>query len=69
MPEEMTPYEKAARLTFLLCSIGVAMTSKEAGKEVGLTRQGADKLLRTISRVIPIYMDDGQVWRRCRNSN
>jgi DNA-binding IclR family transcriptional regulator len=39
---------------------GAQWTVSEVAERTGLTRQGAEYLLKTMSRVIPIYVDDGR---------
>jgi hypothetical protein len=57
-----TPEERVAIVVWHL-SHGDAFTSAEAGRMLGLTRQGADWLLCNISRVVPIYKDEDNRWQ------
>ncbi len=62
--QELTAYERSARITYLLLSVGVAMTTAEVAKVAGLARQNAYALLCAISRVAPIYQDEQRIWRK-----
>ena len=57
--EEMVVTERAALVAFWLAK-GAQWTVSEVAERTGLTRQGAEYLLKTMSRVIPIYVDDGR---------
>ena len=61
MYEAMIPTERAAIVTATLLA-GRAMTVREVAEAVELTHSGAAKLLARISRVLPVYDEDG-VWR------
>lgn len=61
---ENTPYEKAARITYLLCAVGIAMTTAEVAEEAELSHRGALYLLEAISRKCPIYQDELHIWRK-----
>lgn len=65
MDDRMTPTERSARITFLLCAVGLAMTTREIARLSHMSQSGALKMLDRISRVVPIYLDDGDIWRRC----
>ena len=61
MIDSMIPTERAAIVTARLLA-GRAMTVREVAEAVELTHSGAAKLLARISRVLPVYDEDG-VWR------
>lgn len=61
----VTAYERAARITYLLCDVGIAMTTSEVANEIKLARNTAWEMLCAISRVVPIYQDDHEIWRKC----
>lgn len=59
---EVTPTEKAAEITMMI-SRGEQFTTAEIAERYSMTWQGADKLLNTISRRVPIYKDETK-WRK-----
>jgi len=56
--DRLTTTEAAALLVWHL-SHGDVLTAQEAAQMLGLSRQGAWSLLCRISRVVPIYENDG----------
>lgn len=57
-----TPLERAARITYLLTSVGIAMTTAEVAQVAGVTPRHALRILEAICRMAPIYCDD-EIWR------
>jgi hypothetical protein len=57
----MTPEERAALLVWHLAH-GEAVTVHYAAQVTGLGYHGAYRLLKGISRVVPIYDDEG-IWQ------
>lgn len=62
MCETETPTERTAVIVALLAH-GHGLTTREAAVLTGLTRHGAYVMLCRISRVFPIFQDDGGQWR------
>jgi len=63
---DWTPYERAARITWLLVGMRCELTTAEVMNLTGLSRQGALDLLDAISRCVPVYQEDQQgnyIWR------
>lgn len=60
---ELTSRERAALVAWLLCN-GAELTVKDVAEATGLSHKGAWKLVRDISRVVPIYFAEG-AWRKC----
>lgn len=58
----MVARERAAYVAFWLAE-GRKFSVRQVAERTGLTRQGALDLLKAISRVIPIYEEDG-IWRK-----
>lgn len=58
----MVAQERAAYVAFWLAE-GREFSTQQVAERTGLTRDGALKLLKAISRVIPIYEDNG-IWCR-----
>ena len=58
----MVARERAAYVAFWLAE-GRTFSTRQIAERTGLSRDGALKLLKAISRVIPIREEDG-VWRR-----
>jgi hypothetical protein len=61
----VTPTERAARITYLLTSVGIAMTTAEVAQVAGVTPRHALRMLDAICRMAPIYCD-GDIWRMLR---
>jgi len=62
--DELTlPTERVALVVWLLVH-GERLTSREAGHRLGLTTDGAAKLLKKVSLVVPLYdpEDNGGYW-------
>ena len=59
----MVSRERAAKIDFMFAE-GHALTTSQVADLVGLTYDGARKLLQVVTRVIPIYQDDSGLWRR-----
>jgi hypothetical protein len=59
--DEMVVTERAAFVAFWLAK-GRRWTVADVAERTGLTRQGAQSLLKIMSRVVPIYADGG-VWQ------
>ena len=58
----MVAHERAAYIAFYLAQ-GREFSTKQVVERTGLTMQSALRLLKTISRVIPIYEENG-IWRK-----
>lgn len=66
---EMTAWERAARITYLLVGLRRELTIREVAQYAGLSRRGAYYLMEAISRVIPVRQEDQDgVWRYCGKS-
>ena len=61
--DDYTPQEKAASVTWKIAT-GQAFTVREVADDFGITWQGAQRMLNTISRVIPIAPNSTGVWKR-----
>jgi hypothetical protein len=59
---DKTPSERAALVVWHLAH-GDAFRTADAARMTGLSWDGADRLLGTLSRVIPIYQDDKGMWQ------
>lgn len=59
--DERTPTERIAGATWLLAN-GRAVTSRSLARDLGITPRGARYLLKRLSNVLPLTVDDG-VWR------
>lgn len=59
--EDLLPQERAAFATHLLYS-GQPLKTVELAERLGLTRQGAWRLLTKIAHVVPIYQDKEGYW-------
>ncbi len=63
---EMTAWERAARITYLLVGLRKGLTIHEVAQNAGLSRRGAYYLMEAISRVIPVAQEEENgVWRYC----
>lgn len=58
---EMTPVERAAHLTMRLMR-GESLTARQVAEQYSICRKAGQEALSRVSRVVPIYSDDG-VWR------
>ena len=61
---EYTPREKVALVVWHLAH-GDGLSTANVAEMTGLTRQGAWELMVCLSRVIPIYQDNRQIWQVC----
>lgn len=61
--DDFTSQEKAASVTWKIAS-GQEFTVREVADNFGISRQGAHKMLNTISRVIPIAPNSTGIWKR-----
>ena len=61
-PDTIT--ERAALVVWHLAH-GECMQTRDVVAITGLTRQGAWDLMQRLSRVIPIYQDERDVWQVC----
>jgi hypothetical protein len=61
---DLTITERAALVTWHLAH-GEGMTTTNAAEMAELTYDGAYKLMRRLSRVLPIYQNDSGVWCVC----
>lgn len=59
-----TPSERVALVAWYM-AFGMALSTKEIAKITGLTGKGAWSLMCRISRVLPVYKDDQDIWRTC----
>ena len=57
----MTPVERAAHLTMRLMR-GESLTARQVAEQYSICRKAGQEVLSRMSRVVPIYSDDG-VWR------
>ena len=64
--DDYTPQEKAASVTWKIAS-GQEFTTREVAVSFGITWHGANRMLNTISRVIPIAPNSTGVWKRFDN--
>ncbi len=64
-PAEMTAWERAARVTYLLVALRMGLTVREVAHEARLSRRGAYYLMEAISRVAPVRQCGDGVWRYC----
>ena len=64
-PAEMTSQERAVLALWLL--IQVPMSTREISERCGMQMAGAWKMLKRISRVVPLYREGGK-WRILRIS-
>ena len=65
-PERITEFvaqERAAIVVYEIAANGTEMTTAEIARRVGVTHDGALKIMNRISRVVPIYPRNG-VWTR-----
>lgn len=60
---ELTVTERAAFLGWRLM-VGDAWSTAEAAALLGVSRQGADQLLKRASSILPIYRHDDGKWRK-----
>lgn len=60
---EMVARERAAWCAWWLTQ-GRALSTRQVADRTGLTMKEANELLKSISRVIPIYKE-GKIWRIC----
>lgn len=60
-----TPTERVAVVVWYLAH-GMALHICEVQKLTALRPRQARDLMQRLSRVLPIYRDDGGVWRVCR---
>ena len=61
--DDFTPQEKASSIAWRIAA-GQEFTTREVADNFGITRQGALKMLNTISRVIPIAPNSTGIWKR-----
>ena len=61
-PEELLACERAGLATYWLAVCRERLTTGQLAERLGVTRQTALVLLHKLSRVLPIYQDDGK-WR------
>lgn len=61
-----TATERAALVTWWLAG-GLMLSSADAGLLLGLTQDGAYRLLCRLSRVLPIYQDGNGYWTVLRS--
>lgn len=66
---ELSAYQRAGRIAYLLTAVRMALTTEEVAREVHLSRQGALHLLNALSGIIPIYQDEKFIWRLCARDN
>lgn len=59
---ESTPTERGAKVTYLLLTRS-SLTVAQTSNLLGLSARAAAKTLERVSRVVPIYEDEGGVWR------
>ena len=64
LSEDYSAQEKAALIAWHLAH-GEGMTTGEVASLTGLTQSGAWRLMDRLSRVLPIYRDDGGMWSVC----
>jgi hypothetical protein len=64
---EFSAQEKAASVVWRLAH-GDGVTVRDVADDMCITRQGAYRLLCTVSRVVPITPDSSGVWRRFDSS-
>jgi len=63
MPDrETVATERIARVVWPLAH-GQPLTTRQAAALAGITPRGAWRMLTKLCRVLPIYQDDGGVWR------
>lgn len=62
LPDTIT--ERAALVVWHLAH-GESMQTRDVANMTGLTRQGAWDLMQRLSRVIPIYLAEGDIWQVC----
>jgi hypothetical protein len=61
--KEYVPQEKAGSVTWRMAH-GKSFTVRQVADEFGMTWQGANRLLCTLERVLPIAPNSTGVWRR-----
>ena len=59
--DDYTAQERAALITLEIFA-GAELTTAEIAQRVGVTYQGARAMMDKISRVVPVYVDNG-LWR------
>ena len=59
--KELTAQERAAMVTYDII-MGRQLTTLEIARRIGITNMGAWKLMQRVSRVVPVYQDEGR-WR------
>jgi len=59
----MTTRERCAYVAFWLAQ-GREFTTRQVAERCGVSQSGALRLLKSISRVIPVYEDKG-IWKKC----
>jgi hypothetical protein len=61
-PDDYTPQERAALITFRLLA-GDELTTMQIAERVGVSWHGASAMMERISRVVPVYRE-GCHWRK-----
>ena len=59
---ELTATERAGMVARWL-ALGDCLTVAEVAELLSMTPNGAGRLLRRLSRVVPIYLDDDGLWK------
>lgn len=62
--QEYTTQERAALVTFEIVT-GREMTTAEIAERIGTSRQSAWLLMQRVSRVVPVYQNNGR-WQHLR---
>lgn len=62
MDRDCLPTERVARATWLFAR-GEALTVRELSEHLAISARGTRSLLEKVSRVVPLVVDDGGVWR------
>jgi len=64
--DDFTAQEKASSIAWKIAA-GQGFTTRQVADEFNITWHGANRMLNTISRVIPISPNSTGVWRRFDN--
>jgi len=59
---ESTPTERAAQVTYWLAN-GKRLTTADVAESLQINQRTAQRLVVSVSRVLPIYRDDEGFWR------
>lgn len=62
--DDYTPTERVGLVVWHLAH-GEGMSTANVSEMIGVSRQGAWKLMCALSRVLPFYQDDDGVWQVC----